>query len=234
MKSTMADLKKRGMATEDEISALFNSSLEEQIKSLNSDRSSTRSAAAINLLPVVNKAADELLIRLSVEKCLYTKIAICESLQKGNAETAEKMTEYLGAIGKNQYHKLPEKISAKKSFPLPRDIIARTLAKMDISVFPALLNVLRTKNIVKIREVLDAIGFMVFYHQELANDENVGSILTVMDTYGHDEVIVWKVILCLSAFPIPGSLEVLERFAKRNDILGNEAVRSINLKWRTI
>ena len=40
------------------------------------------------------------------------------------------MVEYLGQIGNNQHKVLPTNGFNKKSYPLPRDIIARTLAHM--------------------------------------------------------------------------------------------------------
>lgn len=215
------------MVTSEEILMFSNQSPEELIKLLHSPNACERSAAAANLLSAADNAADELLIQLAHEKCLYTKIAICESLEKGNGETAKRMSSYLGRIGNNQHRKLPEKVSAKKSFPLPRDIIARSLGRMDVSVFPVLADVLKTAPAEQIREVLDAIGFMVFYHPQLADRKNAEGILRVMDIYKEDEIIVWKSILCLSAFPLLDSEEVLNSFVLRDDILGKEAARSL-------
>ena len=62
----------------------------------------------------VEQAADELLQQLEKEKCLYTRIAICETLEAGDQRTAEKMALYLGRIGTNQYKTVPETVSAKK------------------------------------------------------------------------------------------------------------------------
>lgn len=61
----------------------------------------------------VEQAADELLQQLEKEKCLYTRIAICETLEAGDQRTAEKMALYLGRIGTNQYKTVPETVSAK-------------------------------------------------------------------------------------------------------------------------
>ena len=65
---------------------------------------------------------------------------------------------YLAKIGKNQYKELPSEPSRKKSYPLPRDIIARTLAKMDTSIMPFLMKVLKEDDLSKISEVIDAIN----------------------------------------------------------------------------
>lgn len=228
MKSKLSDLKKRGMVTGEEILSFSNLPIEELVKLLHSENACERSAAAINLLPVSDMAADELLTQLSFEKCLYTKISICESLEKGNIETAKKMSKFLGMIGNNQYIKLPEKVSAKKSYPLPRDIIARVLGKMDALIYPVLDDILKTAYTEQISEALDAIGFMVFYNPQLVNSVNVKSILRILNIYKDNEIIVWKSILCLSAFPLLESAEVLETYAMRKDILGKEAIRSLS------
>lgn len=217
------------MATEEDILALSNMPINELIELLHGKEPCKRSAAAIKLLPVVDQVAEELLLQLSIEKCLYTKIAICESLEKGNLETSRKMIKYLGIIGNNQHKVPPNKISAKKSFPLPRDIIARSLGKMEISIFSSLMEIIRSNNIVHISEGLDAIGYMVFYNPVLATSENCKDILSLAHKYGGVPLVLWKVILCLSAFPCKESKEFLFGFAEENSVLGMEAERSLNI-----
>ena len=214
------------MASEDEVQELANLSLRELVTILHGEEASKRTAAAIALAAYGDDTVDELLAQLIIERCLYTKIAICEALQHGNKETAITMARYLGEIGNNQHQTLPKSVSAKKSYPLPRDIIARTLAKMDTHIFPVLLAILETKE-KKIREALDAIGFMTLYHQDLATHHNAEKIISVMDTYQEDAVIVWKAIMCLSAFPLPDCMQILQTYAKRKDICGEEARRSL-------
>lgn len=75
------------------------------------------------------------------------------------------MFEYLGKIGNNQHKVLPSNGFNKNNYPLPRDIIARTLAHMNEVILPELLDVLKSNNILAIREVIDAIGFICFYHK---------------------------------------------------------------------
>ena len=215
------------MASEDEVQELANLSLRDLVTILHSQEASKRTAAAIALAAYGDDTVNELLAQLIIERCLYTKIAICETLQCGNKETAITMTRYLGEIGNNQHQTLPKSVSAKKSYPLPRDIIARTLAKMDTHIFPVLCAVLETKEKKKIREVLDAIGFMTLYHQDLATQHNAEKIISVIDTYQEDAVIVWKAIMCLSAFPLPDCMQILQTYAKRKDICGEEARRSL-------
>ena len=44
-----------------------------------------------------------------------------------------------------------------------------------------------------------------------------------------DEIIQWKALLCLSAFPVPEGIRVLKEYAGRTDLLGAEATRSLKL-----
>lgn len=229
MKSTNVDLKKRGMASQEEIAAMSNTSFENLLQTLRSEDACARSAAAVILRSAVDEAANELLRQLSREKCLYTKIAICESLERASLKTAEKMTSYLGTIGTNQHKKPPEKVSAKKSFPLPRDIIARTFGKMDPEVFPVIVGILKGKETLKISEALDAAGYMVFYHPALATSENASYVIALTKEYGDNPLILWKCMMCLSAFPTAESKAVLQKYAEREDILGMEARRSLRI-----
>lgn len=232
MKSTWSQLKNRGMASPEEIAACASLPWEQLVEELRSPDPCRRTAAARCMDPNSKSAAVLLLEQLAQEKCLYTRLAICETLEKGTEETAEKMLPWLGRIGNNQYKALPDKVSAKKSFPLPRDLIARSLARMDTAVFPLLLQLFNTGSEQQISEALDAAGFMAFYHTDLADGENAERILHLLHSHSGSEIIVWKVLLCLSAFPVPEAVRVLEGYAVRDDIFGKEAQRSLHLVER--
>lgn len=229
MKSTEKQLKNRGMASQEEIDTFSSLALEELRVKLHDKQPCVRGVAAINLGRVVDEAAGDLLQQLSIEKSLYTRIAICESLEKGNIQTALKMTEYLGEIGNNQYKELPDKVSAKKSFPLPRDIIARSLGRMDIANYSAITKVLESGNVKKVSEALDGIGYMVFYNPVLATKENCSNVIMTVSRYEGNQLILWKILLCLSAFSNKESIEYLHRFEKEESILGQEARRSLKI-----
>lgn len=171
----------------------------------------------------------QLLKLLVSEKALYTRLAIADLLVKGDRATAKEMTHFLGGVGQNQYRSLPNKVSKKTSFPLPRDFIARSLGKMDQSVMPDLMAILETDDGIKIREVLDGIGFLVFYHQELATKEAVEKVISLCQTFKNDQIIHWKVILCLSAFPIEESKAYLLDCLDYQDVRSLEADRSLRL-----
>lgn len=100
---------------------------------------------------------------------------------------------------------------------------------MSTSVFPILMDVLETDIDEKILEVIDAIGFMVFYNHELADLNNATRIYEVMKKYKENQIIVWKCIICLSAFPLEESKLILTNIKNENkdNILGKEADRSL-------
>lgn len=227
MKSSKEDLQKRGYVTDKDIEVLADITQEQLLVMLHSKYAVTRSAAACNLVATDKNSDWELLKQLSIEKCLYTKIAICECLEKGDSTTATQMTEYLGKIGNNQYKTIPNKVSAKKSFPLPRDIIARSLGKMNAEVFLVLQTVVEGNDIEKILEVLDAVGFMVFYNKKLATSKNVIPILSLVENYNDNSLVLWKALLSLSAFPLPESKKVLLKYADTTDVIGMTAQRSL-------
>lgn len=82
---------------------------------------------------------------MAYEKQGVVFLKICNTLEKGNLKTAEQMIPYLGRIGHNQHLCLLNKVLKKSSYPLPRDIIARSLGKMDGTILPALLKVLTNR-----------------------------------------------------------------------------------------
>ncbi|MEI0517424.1 hypothetical protein [Brachyspira murdochii] len=232
LKSDLDKLKNRGLPLEEDVILLKNKSLEDLIYCLNDNDASVRTSAAINLKYYADKAADYLLFRLFEEDSLYTKIAICETLEAGNIDTARKMAEYLGKIGNNQYKKLPKKVSSKKSYPLPRDIIARILAKMNADILPVLIEVLQSDDLLKIYEAIDSFGYMCFYNETLQNEKNIEYIINLINKYKDDKLLIWKCLTCLSAFNLEKSRDILNSFINKygyEDILYWEAMRSLNI-----
>ena len=229
MKSTQNDLKKRGYINDEELQNYQDIPHTVMVSWIN-DSDPVKRSIAVHYLDAALKEEIILLIdQLKKEKCLYTRIAICEKLQTGNTLTASLMVKELGKIGHNQYHVLPKRSSAKKSYPLPRDIIARYLGKMDTAVFPILLEVLDTKDASQISEVLDAIGFMAFYSPFLATKKNAEKIYTIFDQYKDNPLLIWKGLTCLSAFPLEETKLILQSYACQPDVLGLEAQRSLHL-----
>lgn len=234
MKSSIEILKSRGFAQEQDMDAFINLSYGELIKRVNSPSPVERTAAIRTLN---NKYSNDVEIieiaieRLYLEKSLYTKIEICKMLESGGSATAKEMIKHLGKIGNNQHKSLPEHISKKVSYPLPRDIIGRSLSKMNKDILPLLIDVLYSKDKNKISEVLDAIGFLIFYNQDGANLQTFEEILGTLNLYSKDDLIVWKGVICFSAFPIGESIAVLRNIidTNQNRIIREEASRSLRL-----
>ncbi len=236
MKSNPMDLRKRGFPDANDIKKAADLSYEELIQQINAKTAAERSAAI--RVSAENQAYDDdhfislLLSRLCTEKALYTRLEICSFLEKGSLRTAEHMIDYLGEIGNNQHESYPGKVSKKVSYPLPRDIIARSLGKMDTAVLPLLFDVLQGKDRQKISEAVDAIGMMVFYHRELATEANLNHLLELFEKYSGDSLIVWKITVCLSAFSLEKSIKILIQIRETIDFLREEANRSLNLAKR--
>lgn len=242
MKSSRTELKKRGYLEsdcKDMIQDLSDELLREMLQEKEAEK---RSAAAVGLVATNQENTAALLQQLVVEKCLYTRIAICESLEKGNIDTARAMTSYLGCIGNNQHKILPANVSKKKSYPLPRDLIARSLGKMKPEILPVLFEILEgeekscdTKQVAlqtirRKREVVDAIGYLIFYNEQLATAENEQRILRCLEREKEDDLIVWKIMTCLSAFHGKQSHQKLLEYSNYTGTIGLEAQRSLHLR----
>ena len=232
MKSSKDDLRKRGFASREDIESLRGKSQEDLLALLHADTSVVRTASAHNLSVTHGDqklVAAELLKQLCNEKCLYTKIALCRCLEKGGMDTAKQMACYLGRIGTNQHKQLPDRVSKKKSFPLPRDIVARSLGRMSPAVLPVLIDVLRSGDMDRILETLDAIGYMTYNNQQLAAGANARAVYDIMGKYSESKLLQWKAIVCLSVYPSMETKKILEGFVNQDDLLGEEAKRSISL-----
>lgn len=235
MKSNIEDLRSRGLAEKHDIDKFKELSYEELMDNINSQLPIERTSA----IRVFNnkfgcndkKFIVTILHRLCIEKSLYTKLEICSVLEAGDISTAKEMIKYLGKIGNNQHKGLPDKVSKKVSYPLPRDIISRSLGKMNKTILPALIDVLDSEDKYKIYEVLDAIGFLVFYNKDLVNIKLFEKILKTVKMYSDDDLMLWKGIICFSAFPIEESVAVLTDISSTNPnkLIRDEAARSLKL-----
>jgi hypothetical protein len=222
------------MLDQNELNLLSGEDDEVLYEMIHSQTASERSAA-IHILGERHRSelrfVTAVLERLRKEKSLYTRLEICSALEQGNVEAARRIVKYLGAIGNNQHKTLPDRVSRKISYPLPRDIIARVLSKMSPEVFDALTEVLGQEDAGMIAEALDAIGSMVFYNQQLATPEHVQPIYDAMEKYRDHQVVLWKSVMCLSAFPLESSVRALEEIKAvcPGTVISDEADRSLRL-----
>ncbi|MDL2246290.1 hypothetical protein LJB96_01595 [Methanobrevibacter sp. OttesenSCG-928-K11] len=141
------------------------------------------------------------------------------------------MIPYLSKIPNNQHKKLPKKISTKKSYLIPRDLIGRILSKMNISIFPLILGLLDSKNQEIISESVDIFAYMVFHNKSLESLDNFMYLEKLFDLYSNNDLILWKIIMASSAFRQDYSIDFLIKINNilNNDIIKQEISRSIEL-----
>ena len=112
-----------------------------------------------------------------------------------------------------------------------KNAVARTAAasqlKIEPEVFPVLLQVLQEDDAEKICEILDTVGSMAFYHPELSTPEHAEAVFAVMERYPSHELLFWKAIQCLCAFPSQKTKRLLQEFTAQNNLLGEEAQSSL-------
>ncbi len=230
-KSSEEAFRKRGKFDESDYKKYVGESFFTLVNMINDDNPVKRSVA-INILSD-DIITDESLIRLVldriiIEKCLYVRLEISRTLEKAGRNAADIMIEYLGMVGDNRYEEISGEVSKKKSYPLPRDLIARMLGNMDKEVFPSLVDAIDKvdKNILS--ELIDAIGFMVYKNKELSTVENLQIINDIIKDNVYNELILWKCALALMSFPFEESIFILNEMLD-NKKLEAQAKRSISL-----
>ncbi|PAB60540.1 HEAT repeat domain-containing protein [Anaeromicrobium sediminis] len=234
MKSSDEQLKGRGYIVHEDTLEYEHLNKDELLDLLNSKEAHKRTIGVRLLSNKVN--LDEKMItlfcdKLSIEKKLYIKIELCDALLKKNNDCARIMVNYLGLIGKNQHKELPKKPFNKRSYPLPHDIISRTLAHMSVNVLPELMTVLKSGNVLAIREVIDAIGFLCFYNDVSEKAQILKDLMDCLHEYDNDPIIRWKIVRALESFNNEEVIDILNHI-KENDeeeSIRNEADRSLRI-----
>lgn len=234
MKSSDSQLKSRGKITNKDLQPYSKSKQNELFEMLTSKEAYKRTIA-VKILTEKSVLTDDLirsfLNTLKQEKKLYTKIELCDALSKGDVQSAKIMVEYLGKIGNNKHTVLPTKGFNKKSYPLPRDIIARTLAHMKVDILPVLMDVLKTNNIPAIREVIDAIGFICFYNNIHCNTQIIDALILCLRNNYNDNIIRWKMVRAFESFDDINVSETLMEIAQNDNqlVIRDEAKRSMDI-----
>lgn len=226
------DVESRAREARGEISAEFAEQFEtysdqDLMAFLNNSDPQIRTAA-VRLLGKrkIQASVSDLCIRLKIEKALYVRIAISDALSSVGAAAIPEMLKYVGKIGGNQYQELPSKIFQKWNFPLPRDIIIRSIIRMGIPALGKLNEFLLESDEPEVSEIIDAIGHISFYSHDQSSLDN---LLRIMAEYHQNELIVWKVLRALQAFPNPRTYQVLKHFLLNGAIpqFRFEAARSL-------
>ncbi|RDW16781.1 hypothetical protein [Oceanobacillus chungangensis] len=234
MKSSDSQLKARGKITFEDLQ-YYNTHSKTELLELIKSKEAHKRTIAVRLLSEKNVLSDDLIYlflnTLAQEKKLYTKIELCDALSKGGRESAKIMVDYLGKIGNNQHKVLPADGFNKNSYPLPRDIIARTLAHMDEEILPTLLNVLKTNYTFKIREVIDAIGFICFYRKKHRHFQIIDALILCLKDNYNDDIIRWKLVRSFESFNDINTIKILQRIEQEDIqlIIRNEAKRSLSV-----
>ncbi len=225
MKSKQEDLIKRGFLTQNEEAKFYHISFDEKIKLLKSKIPTDRTIAARLLANSEPQKTIEYLIEaLIIEKKLYSKIEICNTLYSFKQLSVKPLIEQLGKIGTNQHKKVPETEFKKNNYPLPRDIASRTLIRIGKNALPELIKVLNSDNKKQLSEAIDTIGFICFY------DYTPNIYIKLEECYkknNENELIKWKIIRAMSSFT--ESKSFLNNELTKNKILKKEIERSIML-----
>lgn len=229
MKSNKKQLENRGMIDDIIIDKVNQLSYDELIEGLRS--SPQYRSACIRLLALKYHTKPEftsiLLNLLQKEKALYTKIEIQNQLSVyGNIA---KMCQYLGVIGTNQYKTIPMRSSLKKSYPLPRDIIARSLANISMERFDQFYSLLPTLTVSQFQEAIDALGYLCFYHRQIITDEMYAFILDCFTKHQDNQLITWKLITCLSSFHMSYDFLLTVKKTQKHPTILEEVERSLKL-----
>ncbi len=194
---------------------------------LSSNVAQHRTAAARYMRIYPDQSYLPLLCRaLENEKKLYAKIEICETLAFYGEPALEYLVAVLGRIGGNQHTEPVNCDLSKKSYPLPRDIAARTIIRIGTAALPRLIAALGGADEKIISEAIDAIGHISF----TAKDTSARAALIKLYEQSPQALIEWKLVRAFQAFgcdEVKTILEAILSAPEKDEILKNEARRSL-------
>jgi len=192
------DREKRGKISLKDTLPYVDYSTESLIEMLKADNSQERTISAVILGDRMDKTAiNSLCVALENEKSLYSRIAISEALSNMGEPAVPSLIKILGKIGNNQETELPTKYFKKKSFPLVRDMAARTLVNLGKPATPYLITVLDDGNEFKAQQAIDALGGIA----AITNDKRaLPALIKAIDTHHDEKITFWKIVRSLSGF----------------------------------
>lgn len=204
--------RKRGQISSEELGAYVEFEAEHLIEMLNNDNPQERTIAAT----ILGNRRDEkgilpLCDSLKKEKALYSRIAMSEALGKMGKTAVPPLIKLLGQIGNNQEKELPEKYFKKKSFPLARDMAARTIVKIGKPATPYLIEVMEKQDDYISQQAVDALGGIA---AKTCDKSALPVLINGLDS--NNEITLWKIIRSLSGFKhsfeaLPPLLNILEK-----------------------
>ena len=231
--------KRRGKVFDGDLEPFTNLSSEELISMLKNNNAQKRTIAT-KLLERKNnhEIIKPLIEQLAVEKALYVRIAISESLVKYKENSIPFLIDLLGKIGNNQEKELPKKYFNKKSFPLTKDFAGRTLVKIGKVATPYLIEVLEAQekiydNFVK-EQAIDTVGAIAHKY----NDHRaLSSLAFLSEKYENNKMVQWKIVRALSGFKknenaLKIAINILNKYypIKKNSYSEN----TVEIQWEAI
>lgn len=190
---------KRGFVSDEHVSA-FRNTLDNDLLLLLKSRTPAERTIAATLLGQrsTSDAVIPLCDALQTETALYARLAICTALEIHGEASVPVLLQHLGKIGKNQEYALPESYFKKKSYPLARDIVARTLIRIGKPAVSATLDLADTPDIGLLSHVIDTLGGLL--HR--THDPRIhAKILNLYATSNAHILLRWKAIRALSGHP---------------------------------
>lgn len=219
---------RRGQISAEELNPYAEFSTRQLIEMLNEENAKKRTIAAT----ILGNRRDEKGIKLLCaslidEKALYSRIAMSEALGKMGEEAVPPLIELLGLIGKNQEAQLPQTYFNKKSYPLARDMAARTLIKIGSPANPYLIRVIEEKDGFKTQQAIDALGGIA---AKTDDKRGLPVLIESIKRYSNNKITLWKIVRALSGFKyskeaVDPLLEILK--VERERAICWEAVRSL-------
>ena len=217
----------RGQISTDEIKHYSDLSVNHLLELLRSQNAQERTIGATI---IGNRKLTELALSLCeslrTETQLYSRIAMSESLGKMGEQTVTPLVSLLGKIGTNQETSLPLKYFNKRSYPLPRDLAARTLTKLGIIAIPELIKTIKSNDGFETQQAIDALGSIV----NRTNDKSsLPVILNALTNYSTNEITTWKIVRALSGFKFIEAISPLLLIlqSRSEAAIRWEAIRSI-------
>lgn len=209
MKSSKENLINRGMIKESDLVNYKHLDKKELLTLLSAKKAFERTIA-VRLLVAFDEddVLEAMVNRLLIENKLYTKIALTEEISTFGTRASKLLIDHLGTVGDNQLKELPEKKFMKSDYPLPRDIIARTICKIGSPALEELKKCMTSGERITKLEAIDAIGFISFYESDMSLKDDVVKLYA---TYEKDGLMLWKVLRAMQSFDDAEVIELLKK-----------------------
>jgi hypothetical protein len=221
--------RERGEVTQADIDPFLLMSTDDLLCKLRSPTPTIRTCAATVLSNhKESEVVAALCQQLKIEKKLYCKMAISDSLVKIGSLSILPLLALLGKIGQNQETEIPPKGFNKISYPLPRDIAARVLCRMNEAILAELIEFIESKREpFEIEQAIDVIGHIV-YTKKHELDSRI--LIRISEKYKETPMILFKITRCFSGFSDNLAKQFLYNRLKSFDLgLQFEAARSLVL-----